>query len=135
MYVKEFTYVGFKLIAFKDADINIFKFARPPEIKPEPLYGRNNQVINCGDKIVGLICKKKSAGFGSLHLKQDCLTYLGRYKTPEREFILFEFKKPGVYYGYKFIDSDDMFDPGCLFFLNYAGSGRIIELDEILFKD
>lgn len=136
MYVKEFKYPGFKLIAFKNADINIFEFSKPPDIKPEPLHGRNNQIINPGDKVVAIKCNKTSAGFGSLYLKQDHLTYLGRYKTPEREFILFEFKKPGVYYGYKFIEMDDMFDPGILFFLNYAGAGRMIEIDEIiLFKD
>lgn len=136
MYMKEFKYNGFKLFAFRDnVAINIIEFDQDPEFIEEPLEGKNNQMVEPGQNIAGLICNKTSAGFGSLHLSRGMIKYLGKVKLPEETLVVFEYIKTGIYYGYIQFMKTDMFDPGPLFFLNYAGSGRIIEVDKILFNN
>ena len=135
MYVKEFDYKGFKLAAFQSNEpINIITFDRGPIIKPDPLK-MAGEIIKPGDRVIGLLCKKTSAGFGSFHLKQGSVKYLGKVYLAKHTLIVFEYLKPKVYYGYIHLLPDGLFDDGELFYLNYAGSGRVIQVNEVIFEN
>lgn len=138
MLVKEFKYVGFKLIAFQDGTaINIIQFDRNPKIIKDPIYSYKQQILSPGNKITGLICNKTSAGFGTLRLIDNYLIYLGKVILPADTLVLFRRReRKKIYFGYIELEkANDLFQPRALFYLNYAGSGRVIELNEILFYD
>ena len=107
---------------------------KDPDILAEPLEGKNKIKVDPGQEIYALLCNKTSAGFGSLNLIRGTIKYLGKVQLADDKLVIFEYVKSGVYYGYIELMKTDMFDPGPLFFLNYAGSGRLLEIDEIIYK-
>ena len=127
MYVKTYNYRYFDLIAFNDRTPINFVVIKDWTyfIQKIPLETKSG-IIQPKDEIVGLLCNKTSGGFGSLHLKEGFLYYLGKVKFPEETLVLFSEKIGEIEYGYIEIGKGD------LFFLNYSGSGRIIEVDKIL---
>jgi len=134
MYIKEFKYDGFKLCAFSDeTPINLVIFERQPVHILQHLHGRDGQSVHPGQKILGLICNKTSAGFGSLNVYSGWLEYRGMVSIKNETLAIFKNNKSDRPLGYIYLKSSNPLEPGCLFYLNYAGSGRIIEIDRIIF--
>jgi len=132
--IVEFKYDGFKLCAFNDGTpINLINFEKYPTLILQSLYAKNGQFVYPGQRITGLICNKTSAGFGSLNVYDGYLEYKGMAKIKKEILTIFKSNKSDRPLGYIYLPSGNLMDPGCLFYLNHYGSGRIIEIDLIMY--
>lgn len=125
---------GFQLGAMKhNPDINIIIFKDKPKIDKVPLKNYSgDQTIDVGQNIVGLIDKRTSAGFGRFHLAESFVRYLGKATAGKHRLILFEINGADDperhFFGYIELSA------GELFFLNWAGSGRLLRIDLVLYN-
>jgi hypothetical protein len=134
MKAVEFKYDGFKLCAFGDGTpINLIIFDKHPTFILQSLYSKDGNFVYPGQKITGLLCNKTSAGFGSLNVYSGFLEYKGMAKVKNEILAVFKSDKSDRPLGYIYLPSANIMDPGCLFYLNHSGSGRIIEIDMIMY--